>query len=139
MKGDEHKMKLKIRKHKPKIVVEITDIEIDSIMSKALMKNAIGHWCNAIVPDDKSFHPERSKYIAADRRLRFMFHHNLDENESAILTKEKFIEGLDIWLNEDAKEAIYKYGTLSHVRIDCQAADKIIQYALFDEIRYERK
>lgn len=137
MKGNDHNVKLKIRKSQ--IVVKITDIEIDSIMSKALMKNAIGHWCNAIVPIDKSFHPECSKYIAADKKLRFMFRHNLDENPSAILTKEKFIEGLDIWLNEDAEEVIYKYGTLSHMRIDCQAADKIIQYALFDEIRYERK
>lgn len=116
--------------------VKVETVDIDSIMSKAVKKDAIGYWCESIMPIDTRFHPEISRHITAGRNLIFKFHCLHDGIYSEILTGKNFMEGLKMWLNNDADKTVYDYGTLRHTKIGYEAADKIIQYALFKKIQY---
>lgn len=122
------------------IKVKITDENIDDIMSTALDGEAINYWCyNAEIIGEEYLGSLTSEQISRGGKIRIYLEEPFDCNgrEVYILDKNKLLKGI--------KMAMEKYGldicTDDHMHIsiddvDAEAADVIIQYALFGEIVY---
>ena len=118
---------------------EITAQEIDDLMATAL-EGGINHWCCYAEVIDK---PEgeckkvifRSDVISRNGTLKL---YDTDSDDTWILTREKFLKGVDRALDhffcDWTKCPIYSNVQDMVENHDGDVADVIIQYALFDEI-----
>lgn len=114
--------------------VQLTQENIDDIMVSAL-EGGICYWCNyAEVIEDKRVAEWGHEQIARGGVLML---HDAEEDDVYELTKEKFINGFRLWLEngDDLYGAVTKDG-VDCGQIDGAMADMIIQYALFGEVLY---
>lgn len=113
------------------IVVRPTVDDIDCIMSSAL--DAIGYWCKEAKVDGDYLGEYASEQIARGGRLMLQ---DAEENASYMLDLEKLAQGLRIWLEKgyDHYGAVSADGKVDTCKIDGDAADSIMQLALFGEI-----
>lgn len=121
------------------IKVKITNEDIDNIMTTAF-NGGINYWCyNAEIVEDKYLGYLTEEKISLGGKVRLYVEEPFDdyETEEYILDKNKLLKGI--------KMAMEKYGLdinlddhmhISIDDVDADAADVIIQYALFGEIVY---
>lgn len=123
------------------IDIQITDEDIDDIMSYAL-DGGITYWCGRVEVVGTCLGDYASDQISRGGTLRL--YDIEDEDEVYELTKEKFLQGVRLFLvtptfnfwrtvklEGDDKFYINCCGVM-----DAEDADAIIQYALFGEIIY---
>lgn len=109
----------------------VTDQNIDDLMITAL-EGGINYWCEKVVINQ----PEKfagkfaSDIISLEGSLT-LFDSEMDT--SYILTKDKFMKGLEMILGEQQFEGDFEEFMDDH---DADTADIIIQYALFGEQVY---
>ena len=107
----------------------ISSQDIDDLMVTAL-EGGINYWCDEIkvkIPYGSSTNVIASDVISRGGTLRFIY----DERSGiAILDKEKLIKGLKKTIEDDDYCSVQDLMD-NH---DAETADKIIQFALFDEI-----
>ena len=122
--------------------VIVTPEDIDDIMVSAL-EGGITHWANrAKVPEDKRVAEWGHEQIARGGELHIRVVEPFDQNgtEWYVLTKEKFLKGLEIYLKEpkysDCLEFVDHELRIDTCYVDADVADTIVQYALFGEIVY---
>ncbi|MFQ7090662.1 MAG: hypothetical protein ACLRQ8_02475 [Coprococcus sp.] len=120
--------------------VIVTEEDIDDIMCSAL-EGGITYWCNAAkVLEDKRVASWGHEQIARGGELKIHVCEPFDDEDTEwyTLNKEKFMKGLEMYLQnpgyecleEDASNKCY---TIDTTCIDAGCADTIIQYALFGE------
>lgn len=126
--------------NEPKFTVEVksdvtlTQQDIDDIMVSAL-EGGINYWCReAEVVEEKRCAEWGHEQITHDGGLIL---HDAESNDKWELTREKFLEGFKLWLENGGD----KYGAVSNGEVDCgeidaECADSIIQYAIFGEVIY---
>ena len=118
------------------IVVEVTDEDIDDIMASAL-EGGINYWCSKARVEGEYLGEFASDQISRGGELKL---YDWEEEAVHTLTKEKFIEGLRLYLkDEEAAACVYIENGNAGVDpglIDGPAADCIIQYAIFGELVY---
>ena len=116
---------------KPKVEIKVTDQDIDDIMATAL-DCGISYWCREAEVVGGEYHGEwASDEISRGGKLRL---YDAESDDKWILTKNKFLKGIKLWVeNGYAKEAMYE-GGLDTGMIDATGADMIVQYALFGEV-----
>ena len=116
--------------------------DIDDIMVSAL-EGGINYWCDeARVQENKRVAEWGHEQIARGGSL--MMHtiepFDKDETEWYELTKEKFLQGLKMYLQDPDDRNVLDIDRgklwIDAGYIDGNAADEIIQYALFGEIVY---
>lgn len=118
--------------------VIVKDQDIDDIMVSAL-EGGINYWCDEAVVVGSYLGSFASDQISRGGMLKL---HSEEEEEWFILTKKKFLHGLELALEFDSvKEEITDIDDegrryLEPGNIDACEADIIVQYALFDEIVY---
>ncbi len=116
--------------------VHVTSEDIDDVMVSAL-EGGITYWCDEAVVVGQYLGDFASDQISRGGMLKL---HANEDDEWFILTKEKFLRGLEMELS-DAKETITDVDEngeryLDPGNIDGEAADNIVQYALFGELVY---
>lgn len=117
------------------IDVLVTNEDIDDIMCSAL-EGGICYWCDEAVVVGDYLGEYAHEQISRGGILKL---YDREEEEWYILNREKFISGIEQYLAEFGTDCI---GYLNeNWRIDCglvdgEAADSIIQYALFNSIVY---
>ncbi len=120
----------------PKFTVEIkfnvtlTQEDIDDIMVGAL-EGGINYWCREAEVLGEYLGKYGSEQIARDGTLVL---HDAESSDKWELTREKFLNGFKLWLENGGDE----YGAVSGSEVDCcnidaGCADSIIQYAIFGE------
>lgn len=112
--------------------VIVTQEDIDDIMAGAL-EGGITYWCcKAEVVEDDYYGEYASEQISRGGSLRL---YDNEDDEQYILTLDKFLKGLRLaikdgygndWFSDDAR--------LDYAMIDGEAADIIVQMALFGEV-----
>ncbi|MGN0398852.1 MAG: hypothetical protein ACI4EO_01875 [Blautia sp.] len=119
--------------------IVVTQEDIDDIMCSAL-EGGINYWCDtAKVPEEKRVARWGHEQIARDGELHMHLIEPFDDDDTEwyILTKERFIGGLEKYLkepNHGCLEMDGKHLVIDAGNIDANAADMIVQYALFGEI-----
>ena len=116
---------------KSKVEIKITDEDIDDIMCAAL-EGGVNYWCYRVDVVGGNYLGEWAhEQISRGGRLRFF---DSESDDTWILTKNKFLKGIKLWVeNGYAKEAMYD-GGLDTGMIDAIGADLIVQFALFGEV-----
>lgn len=119
-------------KVKVKRDVIVTQEDIDDIMVCAL-EGGINYWCSsAEVIEDEYYGEYASDQISRGGSLRL---YDSEDDEEYTLTLDKFLKGIQLaikdgygndWLGDDAR--------LDLMSIDGEAADVIVQMALFGEV-----
>lgn len=114
--------------------VIVTQEDIDEIMVLAL-EGGINYWCNeAEVAEDEYYGEFASEQISRGGSLKL---HDSEIDGTCTLTVDKFIKGVQLaiaegygsdWLGDDAR--------LDTGMMDGEAADIIVQMALFGEVMY---
>ena len=121
---------------KKEFTVELTDNDIDDIMSTAL-EGGITYWCDEARVVGDYLGEYASDQISKGGQLILC---DYESEEEHLLTKEKFIEGFKKCLDEDNcpnfLEQIDKKLVVDTCYIDAEIADMIIQLALFGEVVY---
>lgn len=113
-------------------IVIVTQEDVDDIMVGAL-EGGITYWCcKAEVVEDDYYGEYASEQISRGGSLRL---YDNEDDEQYILTLDKFLKGLRLaikegygndWFSDDAR--------LDCAMIDGEAADIIVQMALFGEV-----
>lgn len=122
--------------------VIVTPEDIDDIMVSAL-EGGITYWANkAKVLEEKRVAEWGHEQIARDGELHIHVIEPFDQDDTEwyVLTKEKCLKGLEKYLKEpkysDCLEFVNHELRIDTCYVDADAADTIIQYALFGEIVY---
>ena len=122
--------------------VIVTPEDIDDIMVSAL-EGGITYWANkAKVLEEKRVAEWGHEQIARDGELHIHVLEPFDQDDTEwyVLTKEKFLKGLEKYLKEpkysDCLEFVNHELRIDTCYVDADVADTIIQYALFGEIVY---
>lgn len=116
------------------IKVKLTQQNIDDIMVSAL-EGGISYWCDeAEVVEEKRVADWGHEQIA---RGGILMLHDYEAEEVYELTLDKFLKGFQLWLQDGGD----KHGAVEDGKVDCgeidgEAADSIVQYALFGELVY---
>lgn len=120
--------------------MKISNEEMDNIVCAAI-EGGIGYWCHRLEPIDASGNPttymgEACEEIRRGGRLRLYLR---EESGSRILDRENFTAGAEKFAKKNPKY-LYKGSDgqmhLNDFDIDAEAADIIIQLAVFQELRY---
>lgn len=118
--------------------VVVTPEDIDDIMVSAL-EGGITHWCNEAEVVGEYLGEYGSDQISRGGTLKL---HVWGSNEVHELTKEKFLKGLEKYVKNpiysDFLEFVDHEVRLDTGYADADAADAIIQYALFSELVFSR-
>ena len=115
--------------------VVVTQEDVDDIMSAALDSHFVQRWCSEVKAVDRYLAEYASEQISRGGELWF---YNIEDESYYWLTLESFAKGLKLYLAEN-DSVINNHGTeaiLDVANIDEEAADMIIQYAIFGEIVY---
>lgn len=111
------------------ITARIWDKDIDDIMDAALA-GGIFYWCEAVEVDGEYLGEYASEQISRGGTLIL---YDSEENKTYTLNKEKFIEGMKKYI-ESYGVFINRGMNINTCDIDSEAADCIIQYALFGDV-----
>lgn len=115
--------------------VRVRNEDIDDIMVTAL-EGGINYWCRKAEVKGDYLGEYASDQISRGGELVL---HDAEENESYTLSKEKFMEGLKKYIAAGNTECIDRENDILSIdpgNIDAEAADCIIQYALFGDVVY---
>ena len=110
--------------------VKVTQQDIDDIMATAL-EGGITYWCDKCVVEGEYLGEYASDQISRGGTLRL---HEID-GDWHVLTPDNFVKALKRYVEKNSDLAIYE-NELDTGNIDADAADCIIQYALFGDIVY---
>lgn len=110
--------------------IKVTDSDIDDIMSTAL-EGGITYWCGKAEVVGGYLGEYASEQISHSGELKL---YDAEDNSVYTLTKENFLKGLTKYIERHPK-VIYD-GGIDAGNIDAEAADCIIQYAIFDKLVY---
>lgn len=128
-------------KIKTEIDIEISDEDIDDIMATAL-EGGVNYWCDEVKVDGEYLGEYASEQISRGGELHFLLNEPFDNNDTKCYTldKTKFLHGIKSFLSNHYNPCyclehidIGKSAIVVEV-IDANAADEIIQYALFNEL-----
>ncbi len=113
--------------------VRLTDMDIWDIMDAAI-NGGISHWCEYAEYMGTQMGKSLSEHLSSGGSLML---HTDDGNGEYILSKEKFIYGFGKAIEEGyGSRWVDNDGNVQCGEIDSEAADVIVQFALFDEIIY---
>ena len=117
---------------KVKRAVIVTQGDVDDIMVCAL-EGGINYWCSsAEVVEDEYYGEYASDQISRGGSLRL---YDSEDDEEYILTLDKFLKGIKLAVNDGyGKDWFGDDGWLDTMNIDGEAADVIVQMALFGEV-----
>ena len=117
---------------KVKRTVIVTQGDVDDIMVCAL-EGGINYWCSsAEVVEDEYYGEYASDQISRGGSLRL---YDSEDDEKYILTLDKFLKGIKLAVNDGyGKDWFGDDGWLDAMNIDGEAADVIVQMALFGEV-----
>lgn len=110
--------------------LKVSDEDIDDIMVTAL-EGGITYWCHQAKVVGEYLGDYASEQISRGGELKL---YDSSDGKGYILTKENFMEGLKKYI-EKRPRIIYN-GKIDVGQIDAEAADCIIQYAIFGELMY---
>lgn len=128
-------------KIKTEIDIEISDEDIDDIMATAL-EGGVNYWCDEVKVDGEYLGEYASEQISRGGELHFLLNEPFDNNDTKCYTldKTKFLHGVKELLDDPGNlrcflqaSAVDAWG-INPFMIDADAADEIIQYALFNEL-----
>lgn len=108
--------------------IKITPGDIDDIMVTAL-EGGITYWCDKAEVVGQYLGEYASEQISHAGELKLYA-----DGESYILNEAKLISGLKLYLSKNSEPICD--GGIDAGAIDAEAADCIIQYAIFGEIVY---
>ena len=111
---------------------EITGQDIDDIMSAAL-DGGITYWCGKAEVVEEYLGEYASDQISRGGSLLL---YDIEDGNSFELTLEKFLNGLQLWVENIRSFSLAFDGRLDMDEMDADVADAIVQYALFTEIVY---
>ena len=139
---EEINMENNVNKIKFELDLELTDDDIDGFVCSAI-ERGISHWCDNVSVVGCLLGEYEDEQISKGGKLNI---HNREDDITYELTKEKFLIGLKLCLENKEMfiECVYSYSSrmwnfeLAPECINDIEADKIIQYALFGEIRYRK-
>ena len=118
--------------------IEVTAEDIDDILCASL-EGGSTHWCYRVEVIGEYLGEYASEQISRGGKLKFHVMEPFDESDTEWyeLDKEKFLVGLQKWLNDysDVGRVLYK-NKLDCAEIDAGMADSIVQFALFGEEIY---
>ena len=119
--------------HLPSQDVHVTNEDVDNIMETAM--NGCSYWCASATPVGNYLGEYASEQISKDGTLDFNL---LCQDGTAKLTKEKFERGLYKWVTEclTKDNHVIVGHRIDLGEIDADAADVILQYALFNKVIY---
>ena len=115
----------------------ITDEDIEDIMSSAF--TGINYWCSKIrIAEDQAKGENLAEHVANGGTV-ILWSSDDDDDTTWHLDKEKLKSGIDRFLeNTNGVGLLGDYvddqGAIDVGRIDAEAADAIVQYALFSDI-----
>lgn len=114
--------------------IKVNAEDIDDIMVCAL-EGGITFWCDEARVVGEYLGEYASDQISRGGQLLL---HDMEEEETYLLNKEKFLKGLKIFLdNNEGKICKLDSGyEVDPANIDANDADSIIQYAIFGELVY---
>lgn len=114
--------------------IKVNAEDIDDIMACAL-EGGITFWCDEARVVGEYLGEYASDQISRGGQLLL---HDMEEEETYLLSKEKFLKGLKIFLdNNEGKICKLDSGyEVDSANIDANDADSIIQYAIFGELVY---
>ena len=113
------------------VKVKITQQDIDDIMVSAL-EGGICYWCRkAEVIEDEYLGEYASDQISRGGSLRL---YDAEEDEVYVLTLEKFLNGVQLAFDEGYANRWINGCSIDTCGIDGEAADVIVQLALFGEV-----
>lgn len=111
--------------------IVVTKEDVDDIVCCAL-EGGITYWCNkAEVVEDDYYGEYASEQISRGGSLRL---YDREEDETYLLTLEKLLNGIRLACRDGYGEEWIDGENLDCCQIDCEAADTIVQYALFGEL-----
>ena len=118
--------------------IEVTAEDIDDILCGSL-EGGSTYWCDRVKVIGGYLGEYASEQISRGGKLKFHVDEPFDESDTEWyeLDKEKFLVGLQKWLNDysDVGRVLYK-NKLDCAEIDAGMADSIVQFALFGEEIY---
>lgn len=133
-------MKAKYRVN-AEITVDLTHQDIEDIIVTAL-EGGIGYWAcldnrnetfeNA--PEDEPVAITASKILLNGGGLTFL--DNDDHSVEWLMTLKELLNGVKLYLETDQGPSCIENGRIECGMIDAEAADMIVQFALFDELVY---
>lgn len=115
--------------------VEVTEEDIDDILCGS-MEGGSTYWCDRVEVIGEYLGEYASEQISRGGKLRFHVEDPFDDEDTEWyeMDKEKFLHGLQEWLNSYPDVRLCLDGnTLDCGQIDAGMADSIVQYALFGE------
>ena len=116
--------------------IVVTQEDIDDIMVSAL-EGGITYWCDKAEVDGNYLGEYASDQISRGGTLIL---HDGEEGRTELLTKEKLLQGIRMYaenpMHRDIFEMIDHELHIDCGNVDAEAADAIIQYAIFSEIFY---
>ena len=119
---------------KLELEVVVTQDDIDDIMAGAL-EGGINYWCGEAEVVGNYLGEYASEQISRGGQLIL---HDIEEDETYTLDREKFIKGLKMYFEKphpyDILEEIDNKLVIDCCNADATVCDMIIQYALFDDI-----
>lgn len=111
-----------------RVQIEVADETIDDIMTTAL-EGGICYWCQRAEVVGTYLGAYASEQISRGGELRLW----TDDGEKLILSKNNFLKGL---VKYAALHQIICGGSIGAALIDANAADTIVQYAVFGKLVY---
>jgi hypothetical protein len=114
--------------------IEITDEDIDDIMSSAL-EGGINFWCNKVRAKGKYLSDCASEQIS---RKGILLLHDAEDDAVYELTYDKLLKGIKQAIEEGhfTQYEWWNCNGLDTGNIDAEVADIIVQLALFDRVVY---
>lgn len=120
--------------------IVITQEDVDDIMSTALDSSTLQCWCSEVNVVGRYLGEYASEQISRGGKLKFHVEEPFDNEETEWyeMDQEKFLHGLQEWLNcsRNSSSCLYE-NKIDCSQIDAPMADEIIQYTLFDEIIFD--
>lgn len=130
-------MKKEINKVNVNMEIQVTNEDIDDIMAGAL-EGGITYWCGEAEVVGDYLGEYASEQISRGGKL--LLHDIEDEDEIHELTKEKFLNGIRLYLQNphpyDITEGTKDGYKLDTCMADAVVCDMIVQYALFEDVIY---
>lgn len=121
---------------KVELEVALTQEDIDDIMCGAL-EGGITYWCDEAKVVGDYLGEYGHEQIARGGQLLI---HDMEEEETYTLDKEKFLKGIELWVKNpvgcnclEQKDGKLVFDTCNADAVVC---DAIIQYALFGDVIY---
>mgnify|MGYP007101850349 CR=1 FL=1 len=114
------------------IILSVSDKDIDDIMVTAL-EGGITHWCSKVEVSGEYLGEYASDQISRGGSLKL---YDIKSRHVFELTLEKFLTGLRLWIEFERTFRLNGGWRLDVAKIDAEAANYIIQYALFGDVIY---